>query len=128
MHPANNVLYGLQRFCKEVLVAKQVQNDYVLAIAGVQIIDKEFHLCIVSEWMENGNMHTFLEDNLVPDCAQLVSLRPHPLHQIPDSLGIAAQGDKGTQLLTLHWSGSRGSEERKHSIFPSVFCLIEIET
>ena len=89
------------------------------------MIDKEFHLCIVSEWMENGNMHTFLEKNQVADRAQLVSLRPHPPRQIPDSLGIAAQGDKGSQLLTLHRSGSRGSEERKHSIFSSVFCLAE---
>ena len=92
------------------------------------MIDEQFHLSIVSEWMENGNMHDFLENNQVADRAQLVSLRPHSPHQISDSFGIAAQGDKGSRLLTLRWSGSRGSEERKHSIFSSVFCLAEPET
>jgi hypothetical protein len=84
-----------------VLVSKQVQNDNVLAIAGVQMT-QECKLCIVSEWMEHGNMHTYLKNKEDADRAELVS--PRPIHNTPylNPLGIAAWRDKGSRLLTLH--------------------------
>ena len=53
-----------------------------------------------------------------------------PVHQTPflTPWGTAAWGNKGSQLLTLHRSGSWGPKERKRSISPSVFFLIELET
>lgn len=35
-------------------------------------------LCIVSPWMEHGNMHTYLMDNQDTDRVELVSFKPHP--------------------------------------------------
>jgi len=71
MHSANDIPCDPQRFCKDVLVAKQVKNDSAQAIDG-------FKLCIVSEWMECGNTHTYLRNNEVTDRTELVSPRPHP--------------------------------------------------
>ena len=71
----SNISHDLQRFCKEMLVAKQVKNDNVMAIVGVQMNDQ---LCIVSEWMENGHLLTYLENNEDADRIELVSLRLHP--------------------------------------------------
>ena len=61
----------LQAFCKELLVAKQVKDDNVLAIEGVQIVDSHT-LCIVSEWMDNGNLLAYLEGNVDVNRAELV--------------------------------------------------------
>lgn len=74
MRSANVTSCDLQRFCKEVLVAKQVKNDNVLAIKGVQMIDG-LKPCIVSEWMEHGDMHAYLRfgGKDVADHVELVS-------------------------------------------------------
>jgi len=72
MNSANGISCDPQRFCKEVLVAKQVTHDNVHAIEGVQMI-YGFKLCIVSEWMKHGNMHTYLRNNEVTDRAEVVS-------------------------------------------------------
>jgi hypothetical protein len=78
----SDISRDLQRFCKEVLVAKQVKNDNVMAIMGVQMTDQ---LCIVSEWMENGHMLTYLAGNEDADRIELVSLRLHPWCPLSDS-------------------------------------------
>lgn len=62
-------------FCKEVLVAKQVQNENVLAIEGVQIVDAHT-LCIVSEWMDNGNLLAYLKAN--DDASRIDLVSPPP--------------------------------------------------
>ncbi|KAF9646884.1 kinase-like protein [Thelephora ganbajun] len=68
---ANGISCGLQRFCKEILVAKLVNNENVLAIEGVQVTD-EPKFCIVSEWMEHGDMHTYLKGNESADRVELL--------------------------------------------------------
>ena len=72
MDPVNSLLYDLQRFCKEVLIAKLVNDDNVLAIDGVQMID-ESRLCIISKWMEHGNMYAYIEKNQNVNRVELVS-------------------------------------------------------
>ena len=72
MDPANVISCDLQQFCKEVLVAKLVDNDNVLAIDGVQMVD-ESKLCIVSKWMEHGDIHTYIQRNQDVDRVELVS-------------------------------------------------------
>jgi len=84
MYSANDISCDPQRFCKEVLVAKQVEHENVQAIEGVQMTG-DFKLCIVSEWMERGNMHSYLKNNGVTDRVELVSPRPH-LRCFSDSL------------------------------------------
>lgn len=41
-------------------------------------------LCIVSEWMEHENMHTYIVNNETAERFELVSLRPRPLCSISD--------------------------------------------
>ncbi|KAF9646889.1 kinase-like protein [Thelephora ganbajun] len=71
MRLVNGISCGLQRFCKEVLIAKLVDNENVLAIEGVQMTD-EPKFCIVSEWMEHGDMHTYLKGNESADRVELL--------------------------------------------------------
>jgi len=75
IRPTNNSR-DLQMFCKELLVAKQAKDDNVLAIEGVQIIEAHT-LCIISEWMDNGNLLTYLEENADADRTELVSPQSH---------------------------------------------------
>jgi hypothetical protein len=70
-----------------VLVAKQVKHDNVLAIEGIQM-DGGLKLCIVSEWMDHGNLHTYLKDNKIADRMELVSRKSRP-RCISDSLGYS---------------------------------------
>ena len=118
MDLANNILFDPQRFCKEVLVAKLIENDNVLSIEGVQIVNR-IKLCIISEWMEHGNMHAYIEKNQKDvDRVELVSLRLRLLCPVSNPLRIAAWGDKRARLLTRRRGGSRGSKKRKLLISP----------
>jgi hypothetical protein len=45
-------------------------------------------LCVVSEWMDHGNLHTYLKDNEVADRTELVSRKSRP-RCISDSLGYS---------------------------------------
>ena len=78
-----------------MLVAKQVRNDNIMAIEGVQIVDGVM-LCIVSEWMEHGNMCAYLEKNKAADRAELVSSRPYSSYLTSDPWHVAAWRDKGS--------------------------------
>ena len=81
IRPTNNSR-NPQTFCEELLVAKQAKDENVLAIEGVQLIEAHT-LCIVSEWMDNGNLLTYLEENADADRVELVS--PPPGSQYPFS-------------------------------------------
>ena len=54
-------------------MAKQVTDPNVLAISGVQMTG-DSGLCIVSPWVENGNLITYLRDNDI-DRDELVGLQ-----------------------------------------------------
>jgi len=74
IRPTNNSR-DPQMFCKELLVAKQAKDDNVLSIEGVQIVGVHT-LCIVSEWMDNGNLLAYLEENSDANRAELVGPPP----------------------------------------------------
>lgn len=61
-----------------MLVAKQVEHDNVLPIEGIQMNDDPKKLCILSEWMDYGNLHDYLKSNGVADRIELVSCESHP--------------------------------------------------
>jgi len=83
IRPTNNSR-DPQTFCEELLVAKQAKDENVLAIEGVQIIEAHT-LCIVSEWMDNGNLLTYLEGNADANRAELVSPPPRSWYTPSDS-------------------------------------------
>jgi len=95
-------------FCEELLAAKQAKDDNVLAIEGVQII--EVHtLSIVSEWMDNGNLLTYLEGNADANRAELVSPPPRSRHPFSNSFECSCLAWQGPQLLALHRNNPWGS-------------------
>ena len=125
--PADRLSCDLQRFCKEVLVAKLVNDGNVLAIDGVQMVDGS-KLCIISRWMEHGNMHTYIEGNQDVNRIELVSLGPRSLCPVSDPLRIVTRGDKRARLLTYRWGGPWRPKERKDLIFPACFPSADVET
>ena len=56
-----------QRFCKEVVMWKALRHPNVLPLVGVTMIGRRF--VMVSEWMENGNINTFVKTH--PDVNRL---------------------------------------------------------
>ena len=50
---------GLQRFCREAVVWKNLRHPNVLPLLGVTVSERRFEM--VSEWMEYGNINEFIE-------------------------------------------------------------------
>jgi len=48
-----------KKYCKEVIVCKRVKHPNVLSIEGVA--PKLFEFCMVSQWMVNGNLLSYVE-------------------------------------------------------------------
>lgn len=64
----------LQKFCKEAVAWRALRHSNVLPLLGV--IKNEFHLAMVSEWMEHGNINEFVKGNPEADRLGLVSFFP----------------------------------------------------
>lgn len=63
---------SFQRYCKEVIICKQVKHPNIFSIEGVAPALHPF--CIVSQWMENGNMKQYIVKYGGVDRLKLVSL------------------------------------------------------
>ncbi|KAF9649125.1 kinase-like protein, partial [Thelephora ganbajun] len=50
---------AIKRFCKEVVTWKTLRHPNVLPLMGVTMTEKRF--VMMSEWMENGNINTFIK-------------------------------------------------------------------
>jgi len=53
----------LQRFCKEVVLWSTLSHQNILKLVGVQDDARRRQFSIVSEWMLNGNIMDFIENN-----------------------------------------------------------------
>ena len=60
-----------KRFCKEVVLMKQLGHDNILPFHGVTTADYE--LSLVSPWYENGNIMEYLKKKPNVDRFDLVS-------------------------------------------------------
>lgn len=67
---------GDQRFCKEVLLWPRLHHPNVLPIYGVSMT--AFPFCVVSPWMENGNILDYTRKYPEVNRMSLVSLTPAP--------------------------------------------------
>ena len=72
----NIEIYRFQAYTKEAVLWRQLSHPHVLPFYGA------FHwsevpprLCLVSPWMENGNIVQYLERNPQADRQSLVSLQ-----------------------------------------------------
>ena len=64
--------YHLQRFCKEVLLWKRLNHPNVLPFCGVLMNQNQF--CMVSPWMENGNVLSYTRKSPEANRLRLVRL------------------------------------------------------
>ena len=64
-------MYGLQRWCMEVVLWRYLQHPNVLPLLGVKSGDYQFSM--VCEWMDNGNINEFVKNYDGVNRAQLVS-------------------------------------------------------
>jgi len=60
----------VQKFCKEVAVWKALRHPNVLPLIGVMMSEARF--AMISEWMENGNINSFVKVNPDADRLELV--------------------------------------------------------
>jgi len=65
------VASAYQRFCKEVMIWKSLDHPNVLPLLGVTMTWNRF--VMVSEWMENGNINSFVKAH--PDTNRLKLVR-----------------------------------------------------
>ncbi|KIK68198.1 hypothetical protein GYMLUDRAFT_154178, partial [Collybiopsis luxurians FD-317 M1] len=52
-----------QQFCHEALVWRQLQHPNILPLLGVNIDIFHPSFCLISPWMDNGDIITFLKRN-----------------------------------------------------------------
>ena len=67
--------YCLQRFCKEVLLWKRLNHPNILPFYGASMNQNQ--LCMVSPWMENGNVLSYTGENPEANRLRLVSFIEH---------------------------------------------------
>jgi serine/threonine protein kinase len=60
-----------QRFCKEVVLMKQLNHNNILPFYGVSTTVSDF--CLVFPWYENGNVMDYLKNKPGIDRFPLVS-------------------------------------------------------
>jgi serine/threonine protein kinase len=68
--PLNCGLTGIQEFGREALIWRQLCHPNLLPFFGLYYLDNR--LCLVSPWMENGNVMEFLKK--APPSANRLSL------------------------------------------------------
>lgn len=60
-----------QKYCKDVTICRRVRHENVLNIEGV--VPELFEFCMVSKWMDNGNMLEYVRTKEQVDRVGLVS-------------------------------------------------------
>ena len=59
-----------QRFCREAVAWKHLQHPNILPLLGVTQAERQF--AMVSEWMENGQISDFIQENSDANRTELV--------------------------------------------------------
>jgi len=57
----------MQRFCKEVVAWRTLQHPNILPLVGVVMSESQF--AMISDWMVNGNINSFVKAH--PDADRL---------------------------------------------------------
>ncbi|KAJ7778419.1 kinase-like domain-containing protein [Mycena metata] len=58
-----NVVFNMPEFFRETLVWKDLVHPYILPFLGIDLDNFPDHLCLVSPWMENGTVLSYLENH-----------------------------------------------------------------
>ena len=62
----------MQKFCREVITWRYLQHPNILPLLGVALAESRF--AMVLEWMEDGNINDFIQENPNVNRNELVSL------------------------------------------------------
>jgi len=85
-----------QNFCREVVIWKHLSHPNILEFLGVTMIEKEF--CVVSPWMDNGNIVNFLKENREENPLKLLEDAARGLQYL-HSVDLAHGDLKGANIL-----------------------------
>lgn len=58
-YEVDNIEKVKKRYCKEVIICRRIRHENVLSVEGVA--PGLFEFCIVSKWMDNGNILSYLK-------------------------------------------------------------------
>ena len=64
----------MKRFCKEVIMWRNLRHPNVLPLVGVTLGNT--HFAMVSEWMVNGNINQFVKAHQDVNRFELVGFHP----------------------------------------------------
>ncbi|KAF9647848.1 kinase-like protein, partial [Thelephora ganbajun] len=96
IYELDDLQYLRKGFCKQVIIGRRVRHENVLSIEGVA--PELFDLCLVSEWLDNGNMLQFVRTHEEVDRRSLLIGITRGLHHLHSNEVI--HGDlKGSNIL-----------------------------
>jgi len=64
-----------QLFAKEAIVWSQLDHPNILSFYGIYYLGREKRMCLVSPWLENGNLVNYLQENPTVSRRPFVSAR-----------------------------------------------------
>ena len=70
-----------QRFCKEVVTWKHLRHQNILPLLGATMRDNR--LCLVSEWMDQGNINDYLKPRERAETNRIELVRYHNPELVP---------------------------------------------
>ena len=111
----------VQRFCREVILWKSLDNPNVLPLLGAAMGGKYFRM--VSKWMNNGNINEFVEAHRSVNRFELVRSSYHcQLHPLLIVFLAAQKCHQRVDVFTQTGSGTWRSE--RGTIFTVVTILM----
>lgn len=113
-----HVYPGYQSFCNEALVWRQLKHPNILPFLGVNTELFEPSFCLISPWMSNKDIVTFLKRNPTHNLHTTVSLIPFQTLKIWFVCNLALWNCFGFALFTLPWASySTWGSQRSTSWF-----------
>ena len=99
----------VQKFCKEVIMWKSLDNPNVLPLLGATMSNKRFTM--ISEWMDNRNIGEFVKAHKSVNRFELVGSSYHSrLHPPLIMLLVAQRCHQRVSISTQTGSNTWGSE------------------
>ena len=87
----------LQRLFKEIVLWRRLSHPNILPVFGVA--PKLFPFCIITEWMENGNIMDFVSKH--PNVNRLRLVRPISLLPPSSNSDSGREAGRGNQRIAL---------------------------
>ena len=118
-----------QGFCREVVAWKHLSHQNILPLLGVSISPDAPRLCILTEWMNNGNVMQYARSNPNANRLQLVSPLAGSLWSVSClSRTVAFSGHVCCRLPSWPQDRPRGSKRSAPDILETLLPSLTGET